>query len=257
MVQLKYFGAGRDHFKYDLMSSILEDMKVETYVFIPMFISNPLKDEANPSQEPTGRTSTSLLSFIGACAAKSPCHWERWLHGCSKKDKAVGPCNKIVIVKHSKDEYWVQCEEHLREKKALVSLDPDSRLKSGTYSYPRKTDRTRYVLNHEIILLFSHLDPSSILMIYQHLPNNKPVHEEDVSKNLEHLKVLNSTALICGYREGDLVFILMSKDQELFTRLCSTLTTYHAKNQHRHKSLHLPPSKDRHPNGLQSSACRI
>lgn len=43
MVQLKYFGAGGDHFKYDLMSSILEDMKVETYVFIPMFINNTLK----------------------------------------------------------------------------------------------------------------------------------------------------------------------------------------------------------------------
>ena len=40
MVQLKYFGDSRDYFKYDLMTSILEEMMLESYVFIPMLTNH-------------------------------------------------------------------------------------------------------------------------------------------------------------------------------------------------------------------------
>jgi len=77
-------------------------------------------------------------------------------------------------------------------------------------------------------------------MIYQHLPSNKHAHKEAVSRKLVQLKASNQNALVCGYREDDLVFLFMSKEQELFTSLYNTLTKYHANSEHKYKSLHLP-----------------
>ena len=78
------------------------------------------------------------------------------------------------------------------------------------------------------------------LMIYQHLPNNKNDHKATVSKKMEQLKALKENTLVCGYREDDLVFLFMSKDPEMFSRLYNTLTKYHANSEHRYKSLHPP-----------------
>lgn len=47
MVQLKYFGDSRDYFKYDLISSILEGMKIADYVFIPMLTNHRIDNEGN------------------------------------------------------------------------------------------------------------------------------------------------------------------------------------------------------------------
>ena len=114
--------------------------------------------------------------------------------------------------------------------------------------------RDKYILDSEIELLYDHLDPSSVLMIYQHLPNNKHVHEVSVTKKIKQLRSSNKDSHVCGYREDEVVFLFMSKDATLFTHLSSTLTNYHSKSEHRYKSLHLLPDKRLHSDSLQPSA---
>lgn len=246
MVQLKYFGDIRDYFKYDLMTSILADMKIGNYVFVPMLTNHRIDNEGNKRPRMDGGKSAPLLSFIGDCGSKSLNHWENWLNQYVENYKTVEPVNETFFEDDSRDGYWVSFSEHLKEKKALIFLDPDTGLESGTNSYLRKMGREKYILNHEIEMLHNHLDPSSVLMIYQHLPNNKHIHEQAVSKKIIQLRASNEHSLVCGYREDDLVFLFMSKDATLFTHLCSILTNYHAKSEHKYKSLHLPPNQPLH-----------
>ena len=106
-------------------------------------------------------------------------------------------------------------------------------------NYLRKMGREKYILNHEIELLYGSLDPTSILMIYQHLPNNKHIHEAAVTKKLIQAKASNPDAFVCAYREDDLAFLFMVREVGVFDSLCACLTQYHSMSGHKYKSLHL------------------
>jgi hypothetical protein len=242
MVQLKYFGDSRDYFKYDLMTSILNDLMFDNYVFVPMLTNHRIDNEGNKLPKMIGGKSESLLSFIGDCGTKNLCHWENWLSGYVTNYKTVEPVNEVFFSDDTREDYWVSFTDHLKDRNALIFLDPDTGLESGTNSYLKKKGREKYILNHEIELLYEKLDHSSVLMVYQHLPNNKHVHEESVLKKMIQLKASKENSLVCGYREDDLAFLFMAKDDELFTRLYSNLSNYYAKSDHKYKSLHLLPN---------------
>ena len=241
MVQLKYFGNSRDYFKYDLITSILEGMKIDHYVFVPMLTNHQIDNEGNKTPMMIGGKSAALLSFIGDCGSKSPslCHWEQWLNRYVKSYKTIEPADNIYFTDSARHEYWVSFTEHLKEDNALIFLDPDTGLESGTNSYLQKMGREKYILNHEIELLYRHLRPSSILMIYQHLPNNKHIHEEAVHNKLAQLRTASGGNFISAYREDDLAFLFVTKDEIIHDKLCGLLSAYHDKSQHKYKSLHI------------------
>jgi len=76
-------------------------------------------------------------------------------------------------------------------------------------------------------------------MIYQHLPNNKHIHEEAVSKKLKQLRTASEGRFVCAYRENDLAFLFLTKAQVIFHRLSKLLSSYHGNSQHKYKSLHI------------------
>lgn len=239
MVQLKYFGDSRDYFKYDLLTSVLEEMNLGSYVFIPMLTNHRDDNEGNKIPKMIGGKSASLLSFISGCRSKSLCHWEQWLMKYVRNYKTIEPVDEMFFEDETRDEYWLSFDAHLKEKNALIFLDPDTGLETGRTSYLRKMGREKYILNHEIELLYGNLDTTSILMIYQHLPNNKHIHEAAVTKKLIQAKASNPDALVCAYREDDLAFLFMVREEGVFDSLCDCLTRYHSMSEHKYKSLHL------------------
>ena len=70
MVQLKYFGDSRDYFKYDLITSVLKDMKIENYIFIPMLTNHRVNNEGKKTPQKIGGKSDDLLLFIRSCGSK-------------------------------------------------------------------------------------------------------------------------------------------------------------------------------------------
>jgi len=98
--------------------------------------------------------------------------------------------------------------------------------------------RERYILNHEADFLYRHLEPSSTLMIYQHLPNNKHIHEKSVDKKMAQLQIASGSTFICAYREDDLAFLFAAKNDVVFHKLCKVLSDYYDKSQHKYKSIH-------------------
>jgi hypothetical protein len=240
MVQLKYFGDSRDYFKYDLITWILDEMGADTYVFVPMLTNHRTDREGNKRPKPIGGKSASLLSFIGGCPSASLCHWKTWLAPQHVDNyKTVEPVDAMFFTDGMRVHYWAAFAEYLRERNALIFLDPDTGIQSGDRTYLRKMGAEKYILDCEIALLHEYLNPSSVLMIYQHLPRNKCEHEKAVQKKLKQLDAQNGNSFICGYREDDLAFLFMSKQEKLFTRLRGILERYRAKSEHKNKSLHL------------------
>ncbi len=239
MVQLKYFGDSRDFFKYDLITQILDDTKIENYVFVPMLTRHRIDNEGKKTPIKNGDKSEDLHSFIGGCDPKSLNHWEKWLSPHVKSYMTVEPVDESYFEDQNRDSYWITYAEYLKQKNSLIFLDPDTGLQSGSNSYLKKIGREKYILNYEIKLLHEHLDHSSALMIYQHLPNNKNEHVKSVYKKMAQLKASYVDSFVCGYREDDLVFLFLTKKEELFKSIYSTLTDYYSKSVSKYKSLHV------------------
>ena len=78
-------------------------------------------------------------------------------------------------------------------------------------------------------------------MIYQHLPNNKHKHEEAVQKKINQSSKITGTSLVMAYREDDLAFLFMAKEQSVFLTLREILVKYHQVSGHIYKSIHYAP----------------
>jgi hypothetical protein len=237
MVQLKYFGDSRDFFKYDLITKVVEEVKTPCYAFIPMLTSHRDDNEGNKRPQMIGGKSEALLEFIRDCEPKSLNHWRAWL-GNRVNYRVAEPVDNNVFADDTREMYWEANIPLLRAKNALIFLDPDTGLQTGTKGYLEKMGREKYILQHEIELLRCCLDPSSILMVYQHLPNNKHIHEKSVEKKMAQLRASSKASQVCAYREDDLAFLFMTKNYALCNRLYSTLEKYHQESGHPQKSIH-------------------
>jgi len=244
---MKYFGDSRDYFKYDLITFLLQDMKITNYVFVPMLTAHRDDNEGKKPLKTVNGKSEALRVFIETRKSLTLAHWKTWFEGLEGhliNYKTVERVDEKYFADDTRTEYWKLFAEHLQEKDALIFIDPDTGLESGNSSYLKKMGREKYILNDETESLRNHLDTSSILMIYQHLPNNKHDHEKSVINKMLQLKASNETCFVCGYREADLAFLFLSKSTEAFTRLCNTLTKYHAKSEHKDKTLFLSTSEE-------------
>lgn len=238
VVQLKYFGDSRDYFKYDLITYLLKCSNLTNYVFIPMLTSHRIDGEGNKLPKEVPGKSPELLSFIDSCLTKDLGHWETWLKPFVSSYKTINPVNSIFFSNETRKEYWARLEDILPTKNALVFVDPDTGLESGSPSYLRKMGPEKYILNDELEYLFNGLDEDSILMIYQHLPNNKHIHKDSVKKKVNQALSSTSNAHVTAYREDDLAFIFMVKNKNLYVSLNSLLKKYHERSGHKYKSIH-------------------
>lgn len=241
MVQLKYFGDSRDYFKYDLITHLLKCGVFSNYAFVPMLTNHRVDGEGNKAPKHIEGKSTKLLSFIGKCGSKSLEHWEAWIKPLVGSYVTVHPVNEFFFEDSARNDYWESSDTVLRTKNALIFVDPDTGLETGKPSYLRKMGREKYILNDELAKLCQSLDSSSVLMIYQHLPNNKHIHEESVSKKIKQAIKASGCSSVLAYREDDLAFLFVVKKEAFLSVLCSELEGYHRNSGHVYKSIHYAP----------------
>lgn len=190
--------------------------------------------------------STELLSFIGKCNSKDLDHWETWLKPYVKFYVTLHPVNEVFFEDSARHEYWETFDEVLRTKNALIFIDPDTGLETGKPSYLKRMGREKYILNEELAKLYQKLDASSLLMIYQHLPNNKHTHEESVHKKIKQAVETSGSPFVLAYREDDLAFLFIAKKEALLLKLSNHLEGYHMNSGHTYKSMHYAPNKHSH-----------
>ena len=243
MVQLKYFGDSRDYFKYDLITFLLDNGVLENYAFIPMLTNHRDDGEGNKTPKYIEGKSLDLLSFIEECHSKDLGHWEKVLKPHVKQYKTIRPANEVFFSDETRNIYWQKFEGISKEMNALIFIDPDTGLETGTPSYLRKMGREKYILNSELSCLFENLDKNSVLMIYQHLPNNKHIHQESVLKKINQAIASTDCQYIQAYREDDLAFIFLMKSNVIYTSISKLLNIYHEQSGHQYKSMHHAPNK--------------
>ncbi|WP_028319536.1 hypothetical protein [Desulfobulbus elongatus] len=238
MVQLKYFGDSRDYFKYDLITHLLKSGVVSNYAFVPMLTNHRVDGEGNKTPKHIEGKSTELLSFIDRCGSKSLEHWEAWLKPLVGSYVTVQPVNEVFFVDSTRNKYWESFDAVLRTRNSLIFVDPDTGLETGKPSYLRKMGREKYILNDELAKLSQSLDDSSVLMIYQHLPNNKHIYEESVNKKIKQAIEASNCSSVLAYREDDLAFLFVVKSEAILSDLCRQLEDYHETSGHVYKSMH-------------------
>lgn len=237
VVQLKYFGDARDYFKYDLITSVFEAKVLYNYSFIPMLTEHRQDNEGNRRPVTRSGRSEALYEFMTTRIGKSLNHWEDWLSQYVASYKTVKPADVIFFRNESRDDYWKMFRPLAGIEKALVFLDPDTGLETGKASYQRRMGPEKYIQNNELKDMFDRLHPESIMMIYQHLPNDKRVHSEATRKKLDQTRTVCAEAMISAYREDDLSFIFIAKSQSLFKMLEYFLSVYYEKSSSKYKEL--------------------
>ena len=243
MLQLKYFGDSRDYFKYDLITSVLKELPVSNYVFVPM-LTEARDDKQGNKKIPSdsGGKSPKLLSFIQKCLqsseGKSLRNWETWLSCYVNSYNTVEPVDETYFDSASRPKYWERFGPLLCIGNALIFIDPDTGLETGKPSYLIKMGKQKYLLNYELEKLILTLAPASALMVYQHLPYNKHIHEKAVEMKLNQVRAFSMRPFVCGYREGDLSFIFISKTRSLYKEIVNVLNDYYSKSIVRYRSIH-------------------
>lgn len=238
MVQLKYFGDSRDYFKYDLIAFLLDNGSLQNYAFIPMLTSNRIDKEGNKKSKYIDGKSKKLLEFINRSNSKDLGHWEKFLKPYVVQYKTIHPINKTFFSDATREAYWSKFEAISKTANALVFIDPDTGLETGKPAYLKKQGREKYIMNNELAGLFNNLDNGSVLMIYQHLPNNKHKHKEAVSKKIIQAEATTNCPYIEAYREDDLAFIFLIKSDVMHKSINKLLDIYHQQSGHKYKSIH-------------------
>lgn len=215
-----------------MITHLLKSGVVSDYAFVSMLTNHRVDGEGNKTPKLIEGKSTELLSFIDKCDSKSIEHWEAWLKPLVGKYVTVQPVNEVFFEDGARNKYWESFEAVLKTKNALVFIDPDTGLETGTPSYLRKMGREKYILNEELGKLSQSLDHSSVLMIYQHLPNNKNIHEESVNRKIKQAIEASGCSSVLAYREDDLAFLFVLKNEVLFSELCNQLEAYHGNSRH-------------------------
>ena len=237
MVQLNYFGDNRDFFKYGLITSIFEANLLERYVFIPMLTKPRENKEGNKKPVNKGDKSSSLFDFIMVCKGKSLDHWETWLFPHVLSYQTVKPADEIFFCDESRIDCWPGFKSMVGAEKALVFIDPNTGLETGTPPYRKRQGPEKYILNHELKDLFSGLHPESLLMIYQHLSRDKREHTKATQKKLRQTHSVCEGSFIVAYREDDLAFVFMAKTTETFRCLQQFLSVYHQRSKNKYKEI--------------------
>ncbi|MCP4551854.1 MAG: hypothetical protein GY834_07415, partial [Bacteroidetes bacterium] len=93
MVQLKYYGDDRDYFKYDLISTVLDEIGFDNYSFVPMLTEHRYDNEGDISPESSPCKSEELLAFICSHSKPDLNNWELWLKKYTSSYLTVQPIN--------------------------------------------------------------------------------------------------------------------------------------------------------------------
>lgn len=166
----QYFGNGRDLFKYDLLLDILAGVPAlgRRLTYVPMLTPNDASGEGAHRPEGTGRRRAHLAAFLTAGIRNITTL------------RAFFAVEGVEYLPYREAEYFdpAQREEYFASipaaaLDALIFLDPDVGLETGSQGYMRRGGSEKYLLYQEVASIFRRATASSAVVIYQHLQRNK------------------------------------------------------------------------------------
>ena len=226
MVQLKYYGDDRDYFKYDLISTVLEETGFDSYGFVPMLTEHRYDNEGNIAPEPSSCKSEELLAFICSHSKPDLNNWEQWFKRYTSSYATIQPINTTYIGNRKRNEYWSKFHQVISMPESLIFFDPDKGVQAGRKTRIKIEEYEKYILNEEMPHLLGSLSETSAFVIYQHLQRNSKKHEEDMARKIEAISNMGADITISAYREKDLAFLFIAKSSEIHEKIRLVLEKY-------------------------------
>lgn len=224
----KHFGDQRDLFKFDLVRHIMKSLPgLTSFTFIPMLTETDTKTDTDRGTKKdlgkavktgkAGSQNSNLLLHVSRLQEiDSDLEYVQSLRHYFKNENIL----MDILHPHSfthkeREKYFTGIFENF-PKKSLVFLDPDIGLEES------KPDQ-RHLLFEEVKMIYDHLDPGSILLIYQHFP--RKVHEDYIRQRCSQLSELTGSSPLT-ITDNEILFLLCTKSPGMQERLETVLESY-------------------------------
>lgn len=136
------------------------------------------------------------------------------------------PANSTYFNVISRSDYWFKFQTVISAQNSLIFFDPDTGIQAGRKTSIDKKDNEKYILNNEMRDLLKQLSSSSMFVIYQHLQRNSNKHESDIRNKHDSLLKIDEALNIAFYREKDLAFMFITKNDSIYKSLINALSVY-------------------------------
>lgn len=231
----QYFGDIRDLFKYDLIQNIVVQSKIlKRCLWIPMLTHNDVSSHGERRSHPrVGLHNQELRAFLDDYNKERKGRGERNI-GHLQSVRFFREPRVIVFSLHrkrgeflpdfnhsSRQKYFDEVKGALRPN-SLLFLDPDIGIET-----PSNQQSERHVHLGEISYLYSAMNASSALMIYQHHPPFEPRQAflRKVSRRIA--EIIPERHLPPLYiSDKDIAFFFLSKAHDLRQELSGLLQAY-------------------------------
>ena len=228
-----FFGDTRDLFKFDLVRHIMNAFpELASFTFIPMLTEDEkvsgtkktaTKDlgQAQKNRK-AGTKNHELMVDMGHLQeiGDDLAYFEGIKSYFRKENIIVDILHKDTFSHEHRENYFREVFEKFPEK-SLIFLDPDTGLEV-------KTPTQRHLLFDEVKKIYHHMDSSSILMIYQHIP--RAVRKGYIERRCKDIAAITHSRPET-ITDNEIIFFILTKNPLLKTRLCAILGDYADKYQ--------------------------
>ncbi len=229
----QYFGDTRDLFKYDLCLELLLKTSIRKFLFIPMLTPNDGKthgSHTNYKRARAGLLRKDLVEFLKKCVVenKRDISMLEIFFKKFNKENLVNFEDGIRLYIYKKNEYFLHKNrrEYFQEipaellKQSLILVDPDNGLEVKS-----RTNLEKYLLYSELKALYEKMDKHSMLVIFQFIPRvNRSKYFEEILRKIKD--TLDNDAKVLFISDNQIVFFVILKDKDLYTRVRFILKNY-------------------------------
>ena len=115
--------------------------------------------------------------------------------------------------------------------RAVVFVDPDIGLETGTRGYMRGNGAEKYLLYEELRAIAARATDDSVIVIYQHLQRNASLRGGDIACRIRDLTAHLSTSFVWALQWDDLAF-LVSVRHHAFAIVVERVLKEHGRRHH-------------------------
>jgi len=223
-----YFGDTRDLFKFDLVRHLMKALPgFESFTFVPMLTEGESKAARKKSATKdmekayktgkAGSQNIDLLSHMERLQEiDDDLEYFRQIESYFKKERIIIDIIHQKAFSHTHRKKYFDDLYAKFPKKTLIFLDPDIGLEESTPS-------EKHLLFAEVKKIYDHMDPGSVMMIYQHFPRIK--HDGYIKNRSNQIHELTGT-MPCTITDNEIVFFLLAKNEKRKQQLQDVLEIY-------------------------------
>ena len=239
----QYFADQRDFLKYDLLMELVENTAgVCRLTNIPMLTPNDDTGEGDVLAYLVGNRRPDIYHFLRYCLARS----DRNIHNLRTLFQGrhyAYYCHRddLHYSYDTRQEYFTSVPNRALQD-AVVFVDPDTGIETGTINYMRSKGIGRYLFWDDITQLFQRMSGTSVLILYQHLQKNADLVVQNMREKsialCGHINVPSVSVL----DDGDVAYLITSQSPGAMAHVTQALPAYAALHGLRyHLFANVPP----------------